>query len=754
MKKLNYIKYMVAIGLLYGSTHAMALTDENRDIDSSQFLLNIPAIVNDINSEKWLPYLAFGGYYFNDNPHGRAEASVFLPFNHSGRQLFYGSIRTYDRNSPQFEGNFALGYRRLFTGVDSACQQNYCDQTYDKMVGFYTSYDLLRSESSNWFNQFTVGGEYWYQRFFIGANGYVPFIRTVQHDSSSSLGYGTHPQGSDQEGSGVYGHIFYANGRETALPGVDGEVGYNVIAGLTLYGGGYYYHRSGSPTLSGPKGRVEYIFYPNSNYPLVGLLQRITLQAQVQHDNPRGTTWYSGLSLTFHLVGGSYPEMEGVERHMVDPIRRDKDIITEHYHTPIRELMINGHVANVEYVNNNEAVQAAANDMNADVIAVNGTINNVSTLTLANGHDVVLTGGDFHYQVGDDTVTVNNLGHNGKLVASADNSQQELIRIADGNANLTIENIALQTNPNDTHEYSSSAISNYQGKDGNGNDVFGGFGTLTLDNVQSSGALTIKIPAGKVGVISVENSDFDITKWSQAQDVRHTSGSVNTGIIFETNGGILTISHFDHNRITVSGKTDDTVLFGMQSTASNGGTLIYENDFSYNQINAIDSAVAGQAVLAMQNTANPDSQVIFAKNFERNTISVKKNTTAGNNSIGINNFANGGKVTFSGNFDNNSITMNDTASYHVYGIINQVKGAGNIEYKGNFSSNTIAAKGANTVYGIINSLGASSTGSIKLYGIFSDNAFSVSSSGGKAYNVKNSKGDGATGVINFPLGNR
>ena len=112
----------------------------NNHGDINQFLLHVPNITNDIATPRWVPHMDLGGAYFNDNPHGRGEVNFFVPFNSSGYQLFYGDARGYKNSSEGFEGNFAMGYRRLFrTGLERGTDYAYTNnwQAPWNMFGVY-----------------------------------------------------------------------------------------------------------------------------------------------------------------------------------------------------------------------------------------------------------------------------------------------------------------------------------------------------------------------------------------------------------------------------------------------------------------------------------------------------------------------------------------------------------------------------------------------------------------------------------------
>ncbi|MCP4474178.1 MAG: hypothetical protein GY821_06350 [Gammaproteobacteria bacterium] len=741
MKWSSRIRYVIALmAMLDGYSAATYLPDNS--FNDNQFLLHVPSLTNDIPPPVWFPHLDIGGDYFNSDPRWRGEANLFMPFNKGGYQLFYGDIRGYKKSGPQLEGNFSIGYRRLFRTHFSqdynyaynSKWKSYWDSGWN-MFGAYLGYDMLRSQAENWFNQVSGGFEYWHERFFIGANGYLPFIDTTQEDEGANVAFGTHPAGSNDPNSNVYGYILYAKGRESALPGVDGEVGYKVFGGLNIFAGGYFFHRSSVPTVWGPKATVEYNFYPRPYHRILGLFSRITLDSEVKHDKPRGTTWYTGARFTVNLSHKSDPGLSGVARHMIDPIRRDMDVVAVSYHDDgFSTFQMNGRDANVKYVSTVSGIESAAGNSDVDIIAVNGSLTGVQTLQLATDHDVALTGGNFDFSVNGANYSASNVGYAGMLTADLNN---QLIQVGDGSDvdnNLTIQNIALHTNSDGTTVGGDMAISNFDGA-----ASYNTFGSLTLENVESTGTLTIRLSSGQ-STVSVENSSFDVSLDNSAV------GAPDAAVLFRADSGsTLTISNFSDNSISISGNTESNAIYGIHNFAKSGGTVIYSGNLNNNTV----SVTGGSATYGIRNEVNAGgSTMTFNGQMSFNKVTVTGGQAAMPTS-GIDNYSTGnGVLTFNNNVYYNIVNASGTGD--TYGMRNYVGGAGNIIYgsNANFNFNDLNAtvtSGAYKAVGLYNNV-ITSTGAITFNGSVSSNTINGTSATGEASGVENAATNGS---INF-----
>ena len=188
------------------------------------------------------------------------------------------------------------------------------------MFGIYGSFDRKRSDHKKYFNQIMLGGEYWQDKWFFGGNIYKPVGRTKKFIDKK------------ESASQIISHIApiksTINYYEKAQGGIDAELGHTFTESLTGYLGGYYFSADDTKTVSGPKIRLTYDYRPTSGKRLFNVLDGVSLEAGIQHDKPRGTSGYIGIKLKVGLTNSEKSSnISGFERHMVELVRRDPDII-------------------------------------------------------------------------------------------------------------------------------------------------------------------------------------------------------------------------------------------------------------------------------------------------------------------------------------------------------------------------------------------------------------------------------------------
>jgi hypothetical protein len=265
-----------------------------------------------INTSNYQPYMQIGGIKFFNLRTNKvaATADVFIPiWQNDLKDLIFSDLRIIKRNNFSFEGNVHLGYRHLF-------------QESQQELGFYSSWDRNKTQYGNYFDQLTFGGEYWHKKWFVGANVYQPIGKRIK-PLNSLVEIAT-----IQENFAITTDAIH----EEALGGADGEVGYEFIEGLAAYGGGYYFSANGAPTVCGPRLRLTYDWQP-SNGRIFGLFDQVGLEAGIQNDKPRGTTGYLSANIRIGWFVKKKTVLSGISRHMVDPVRRDVDIVTASYAT-------------------------------------------------------------------------------------------------------------------------------------------------------------------------------------------------------------------------------------------------------------------------------------------------------------------------------------------------------------------------------------------------------------------------------------
>lgn len=267
-------------------------------------LLASTALAGD--AHKWHPHLEVGGKFSNSRNIG--ETTVFVPLFQNETTLLFGDVRgRFDNNSSE-EINVGAGVRKLFN-----------DQF---IIGGYGFYDLRNSEYGHQFQQITLGAEVLTEAFELRGNVYLP-IGTTEY--SSAAGDTVALSGSS---------ILFTEGQERALQGFDAEIGVKVpwtsltedgTDALRLYAGGYHFDDAGVDAISGPRFRAEYTLAD-----LVTPGSRLSINAEYQHDSPRGSQTFFGAKLRLPLYGTAQPAgtLSPLEHRMTDTIQRDVDIVS------------------------------------------------------------------------------------------------------------------------------------------------------------------------------------------------------------------------------------------------------------------------------------------------------------------------------------------------------------------------------------------------------------------------------------------
>ena len=264
---------------------------------------------------KYKPYFEVGGAkYFNQSSKFAGVYDAFIPLLQNDDILLFTDARIFDRSGSSFEGNVHLGYRKLYSGTN-------------QMFGAYGAFDRRRSANANNFNQLTFGFEYWQDKWFVGGNIYKPIGTTkwlLGEIKASEYEFVGRNISELKISKTTTINKYY----EKAMPGIDAEIGCAITDSLTGYVGGYYFASSDATTIAGPKLRLTYD-YQKFKGRVLGILDGISIEAGVQHDKPRGNTAYLGIRLKVGLIS---PEtsvnLSGFERHMVELIRRDPDVVT------------------------------------------------------------------------------------------------------------------------------------------------------------------------------------------------------------------------------------------------------------------------------------------------------------------------------------------------------------------------------------------------------------------------------------------
>lgn len=257
------------------------------------------------SQNRYQPYFELGGIkYFNQASNVSEIYDLFIPlYQQQNNQLFFTDLRIFDRSGSSFEGNAHFGYRKLYLDTK-------------QMFGIYGAFDRKRSDKENLFNQITLGIEYWYDNWFVGGNIYKPIGQTKKLAKSEF-------EIDEQTDRAISATKYY----EKSLPGLYAELGYAFTDNFTGYVGGYCFHANDANTTAGPKIRLTYDY--NQPYGrILGILDGISIEAGAQHDKPRGNTAYVGIRFKVGLTNLSKnSNVFGFERHIVELVRRDPDIV-------------------------------------------------------------------------------------------------------------------------------------------------------------------------------------------------------------------------------------------------------------------------------------------------------------------------------------------------------------------------------------------------------------------------------------------
>ncbi len=249
------------------------------------------------------PYLEVGGVkYLNQHVNAAGVYDLFLPLLQTADQLLFTDLRIFDRSGSAFEGNAHLGFRKLYPANG-------------QMVGVYAAFDRKRSNNKNWFNQITLGAEYWYGKWFIGGNFYKPLGKKQQLIDKKPVFAGR--------------SLFVTKLYEKSMPGIDAELGYAFTDSFTGYVGGYYFRAGGLPPIAGPKVSFTYNYHKPYGR-ILGVLDGVSLEAGAMHDKPRGGTAYVGIKFKIGLTAlDKNSNLFGLQRHMTELVRRDPDVVVE-----------------------------------------------------------------------------------------------------------------------------------------------------------------------------------------------------------------------------------------------------------------------------------------------------------------------------------------------------------------------------------------------------------------------------------------
>ncbi len=277
--------------------------------------------------KKW--HGTLGGEFKAGSSRQVSQVSLTMPLAQTEDSLLFFDFRGWvdDASNEEYQAGFV--FRKL---IDSR-----------RIVGVYGYFDQQdRKASGNSFDQVTIGAELLTEDWEVRVNGYLP---TDMGGQTTGTGTAT-----------IVGNRLFLSGvEERAYRGVDYEVGKLLKAfgdnehELRAFLGGYYFENGavGYESIAGPRGRLELRLF---DLDLLGAGSRVTLSGEVQWDEVRETEGFGGVFVQVPLgkwrrddsgrgtpfgPAPGYSQLSRLERRMLDPVRRDVDVVTN---TSGREL--------------------------------------------------------------------------------------------------------------------------------------------------------------------------------------------------------------------------------------------------------------------------------------------------------------------------------------------------------------------------------------------------------------------------------
>lgn len=333
---------------------------------------------NSFAQDKWQPHIDLEGKIGNDRDLG--EADLFLPLWQNEDTLLFGNLRGRIDDNDSHEGNYGIGLRQM--------------QGNGWNLGGYAYFDHRNSPYGNSFNQVTLGAEALSFDWDFRANAYIPVGRTSHTEDS----FGT----ADFSGAA----ITYRGGEELAMGGFDAEIGRRIPVfdqddgqQLRAYAGGYSFTDDKADTIAGPRGRLDLTF---DQVPYLWEGSRLSVGAEIQHDDPRGTQSFASLRLRIPLqLSDKSPSrpLTAMERRMADPIVRDVDIVSQTGAFGEQEKITNTADGNAITLINSTTTSSAnlasaiSTAGNNSTVVLNGDFDSVDTrLDVRNGQTIMGTG--------------------------------------------------------------------------------------------------------------------------------------------------------------------------------------------------------------------------------------------------------------------------------------------------------------------------------------------------------------------------
>ncbi|MCW5770387.1 MAG: inverse autotransporter beta domain-containing protein [Rhodospirillaceae bacterium] len=267
--------------------------------------------------DKYQPYVDLG--FKPGNKRGIGQLNLMMPLLQAGDWILFADLRGMADTERGIEGNAGIGYRRM------------AGTRYRWIYGGYVFFDARRSKSDKLFYQINPGVELLSEDFDARANGYIPTGRTRY---VTATGTGTGAGEIKIAGTRIFMLTPGGSEEELSLSGFDGELGWRLpwldVPEIRLYAGGYAFFRHGVKPVIGPRFRAEARLF---DLPMLGPQSRFTFGIETSWDRLRKQQVYGFFNLRIPLGAPPFsssplPELDRLERRMVDPVVKDVDVVT------------------------------------------------------------------------------------------------------------------------------------------------------------------------------------------------------------------------------------------------------------------------------------------------------------------------------------------------------------------------------------------------------------------------------------------
>lgn len=455
------------------------------------------------------------------------------------------------------------------------------------LFGVHTGFDYQQSDAFNVYDVINVGAEWRTERWHVTGNAYLPL--TQSHNEASFHQWRLEP---DANSAGFH-NVYQLAGQEKSLAGYEGNVGYQFWQrfNASLSVGGYRYSATDVKTIKGSRVQLQFdVFNAFRDGGKASFLNRITFESGFQHDNIYKTNWYSGVKFVFNL--GKVQRLSGLQPYMQYGVDRTKGTLIRHNDDAGLSLFnkADGTPLTIAQVGN-QAQLSHAIDNNADVIAVQGAIEDVETLVLKPNQ--ILTGGAYTLSNGIELQP----GHAGSLTALTD---QDLIRVSRNNK---IDNISLKVGGN------NAAITNLADSRVTTDVVGTSIGDLSIDNVNiTMGSDTTKLTLMAAVNVLLNDASQDSNLSVTNSQFSFAAATNNIGIYALVEAGSLQTTITKNTMAFAKGNNNEGILLYTQARTADA--KIWAHDISNNSITFGDGG--GNAGIQLLSSRGIDSALKYA----------------------------------------------------------------------------------------------------------------------------------------------